>query len=49
MDGHSKSIRSGKTKEILYRAVNFLGEFLHSGYNFLWRNWEIYFLTSRKK
>jgi hypothetical protein len=29
MDGHSKEIRSGKTKEILYRAVIFLGEFSH--------------------
>jgi hypothetical protein len=31
MDGHSK-IQSGKTKEILHRAVIFLGESLHCGY-----------------
>jgi len=32
MDGHSKYIQSGKTKEILYKAVIFLGESLHCGY-----------------
>jgi hypothetical protein len=33
MDSHSKEIQSGKTKEILYRAVIFLGEFSHCDYN----------------
>jgi hypothetical protein len=32
MDGHSKYIQSGKTKEILYKAVIFLGESLHCSY-----------------
>jgi hypothetical protein len=32
MDGHSKKIQSGKTKEILYRGVIFLGESSHCGY-----------------
>jgi hypothetical protein len=32
MDGHSKYIQSGKTKEILYKAVIFRGESLHCGY-----------------
>jgi len=34
MDGHSKLIGSGKTKEILYRAVILLPEFSHCGYKF---------------
>ncbi len=32
MDGHSKYVQSGKTKEILYKAVIFLGEPWHCGY-----------------
>jgi hypothetical protein len=32
MDDHSKEIWSGKTKEILYRAVLLLGEFSHCDY-----------------
>jgi hypothetical protein len=32
MDDHSKEIWSGETKEILYRAVIFLGDFSHCGY-----------------
>jgi len=32
MDGHSKEIQSGKTKEILYRGMIFLAGFSHCGY-----------------
>jgi len=37
---YSKEIWSGKTKELLYRAVIFLGEFSHCDYTFFLRNWE---------
>jgi len=33
IDDHSKEIWSGKTKELLYRTVIFLGEFSHCDYN----------------
>jgi hypothetical protein len=34
MDGHSKRNPEWKNKELLYRAVIFLGELSHCDYNF---------------